>query len=101
MLRNKYWFKIIYYFTDTDTFDTYYLNIFNLNPKDNPHEYELMNFDGSSITLNGNTFFDSSRTKTVLEVHDWGGWCHDSVTSRSFNRYIICRNLILLLMIIY
>ena len=94
MLRNKYCFKSN--ITDTNTFDTYHLNIFNLNPKDNPHEYELMNFDGSSITLNGNTFFDSSRTKTVLEVHDWGGWCHDSVTSRSFNRYLISRNLILL-----
>ena len=48
-----------------------------------------MHFDGQSITLEDNSFFNSGRAKTLFEVHDWGGWCHDSVTSRSFNRYEI------------
>ena len=57
--------------------------------QDNPNDYELMDFDGKSLVYNETSLFDSSREKTLFEVHDWGGWCHDSVTARSFNRYII------------
>ena len=65
----------------------YYKLVFLL--KDNLNTYELMDFDGTSLTLSENSLFNSGRTKTLFEVHDWGGWCHDSVTSRSFNRYVI------------
>ena len=58
----------------------------------NPNDYELMDFDGKSLVYNETSTFDSSREKTLFEVHDWGGWCHDSVTARSFNRYNIILN---------
>ena len=55
--------------------------------QNNLNTYELIQFDGTSLSLGEDTLFDSGRSKTLFEVHDWGGWCHDSVTSRSFNRY--------------
>ena len=56
--------------------------------QNNLNTYELIQFDGTTLFLAEDTLFDSGRSKTLFEVHDWGGWCHDSVTSRSFNRYI-------------